>query len=275
MSFLLSQIYKLSIKIQNTCFLANMATLDWQLLTKVLFLQLLLAYKQFHEFTVFCISQFVHEKCRVFSIFSHFLWSKCVQIYGRRRKNQNFSIQRCGNFTWSVEYSKTRFVSEANERASYKSLFDPRGRPQSTNFIRPYAHLSVRSSQTFKIKRKSLPSGTVDWLSGSLMSPVLSSDVFSTSPIRLFLKNVIHPHTKISESWTFEVRSGTKQLKIYVHYLYGFKAGQGDQKWLLSVKAFLSHWKSMSALWRAWFSRECHFLQKKSFLKKIGFERNG
>ena len=61
---------------------------------------------------------------------------------------------------------------------------DPRGRPQSrqvviTIFIQ-IVRPSVRSSQqNFKIKRQSLPAGTVGWPSGSLMTPVLSNIIFA------------------------------------------------------------------------------------------------
>ena len=58
-------------------------------------------------------------------------------------------------------------------------LFDPRGRPVVVIFShRLSVSPSVRPSQNFKIKRKSLPAGNVGWPSGSLMTLVLTN-VFS------------------------------------------------------------------------------------------------
>ena len=63
------------------------------------------------------------------------------------------------------------------------SIFDPRGRPQSrpvvitifTQSVRQFVRTYVRPFQNIKIKRQSLPAGTVGWPSGSFMTPVLSS----------------------------------------------------------------------------------------------------
>ena len=43
----------------------------------------------------------------------------------------------------------------------------------------------VRTSQNFKIKRQSLPAGTVGWPSGSLMTPVLYLIGSNPKPMRL------------------------------------------------------------------------------------------
>ena len=80
---------------------------------------------------------------------------------------------------------------------------DPRGRPQSRpvvitiftqcpsvrTYVRPSVRPSFRPFQNFKIKRQSLPAGTVGWPSGSLMTPVLfilSLIIFYTFNLRHF-----------------------------------------------------------------------------------------
>ena len=66
-------------------------------------------------------------------------------------------------------------------RATIVIFFDPRGRPQSRPVVITIFTQSVRPSQNFKIKRQSLPAGTVGWPSGSLMTPVLLTVILNCS----------------------------------------------------------------------------------------------
>ena len=87
---------------------------------------------------------------------------------------------------WCISYITIRAHLNSNcMNKIYRIAIDPRGQPQSrpvviTIFtqsvrqsVRTSVCLSVRLSQNFKIKRQSLPAGTVGWPSGSLMTPVL------------------------------------------------------------------------------------------------------
>ena len=58
--------------------------------------------------------------------------------------------------------------------STMRNSFDTWGRPQSRPVvITIFTQKKVRPSQNFKIKRQSLPAGTVGWPSGSLMTSVL------------------------------------------------------------------------------------------------------
>ena len=77
-----------------------------------------------------------------------------------------------------VNFCPTKAV-KSKKRPTWSLSIDPRGRPQSWPVVITIFIQSVRSSvcpsQNFKIKRQSLPAGTVGWPSGSLMTPVLYS----------------------------------------------------------------------------------------------------
>ena len=102
--------------------------------------------------------------------------SNTFQIFSTKSKNySDFSLFHAWDF----------FLHQ-----NYVRIIDPRGRPQSwpvvitifTQSVRP----SVRPSQNFKIKRQSLPAGTVGWPSGSLMTPVLWAFMFVLRAIYLW-----------------------------------------------------------------------------------------
>ena len=106
-----------------------------------------------------------------------------------------------------LNYFCRKFPAWKNE-ISY--LIDSRGRPQSrpvvitifTQSVRP----SVRPSQNFKIKRQSLPAGTVGWPSGSLMTPV--PDI---SKVHMQRNNL---HIHIMHTFAISIQACKNQAKL-------------------------------------------------------------
>ena len=58
----------------------------------------------------------------------------------------------------------------------------------------------VRPSQNFKIKRQSLPAGTVGWPSGSLMTPVL---LLFFSPVHMVVHSSSHTTAQCSHKLSY------------------------------------------------------------------------
>ena len=95
-------------------------------------------------------------------------FSSCLTVWDKNRSH----IYSC-NF-WSTR--PTTFQAGSDH---YFHTECPPVRTYVRLSVRPFVRTSVRPSQNFKIKRQSLPAGTVGWPSGSLMTPVLWICIFS------------------------------------------------------------------------------------------------